>query len=384
MAMTSRRTILTGAAALAMAPRAWAQTRTLYWPTATDWATNDPKAAGFDPARLDAAVKATIADNSTSCLVLRDGKIISEAYGTGGGRGVLREIASAGKSMVSTLTGCCLDEGKIKSLDQSAADFFPQWKGTPKEAITVKHLISMTSGLDDNGLAVRNVMGDQEAINAAARQLNPPGTQWHYNTPVYHLMFHLVARAAGEPFEVYAKRKLLDPLGMKETTWLTNKGHDATGKEVTNYYTANCSARDLARFGMMALGGGAFDGRRVVSATYLKAATSPSQTLNGSYGYLWWENAKPGRAAAAGAATAPPRYLFSGAPADTFAALGALGQNVVVLPTQGIVIVRQGGAAAAGGPANVAQMTAAVVAAMDAPPEVVRNQGPEPVSRPAG
>jgi len=381
--MTTRRTILAGAAAMAAAPRAWAQARTFYWPTATEWATNDPKAAGFDPARLDAAVKAAITDGSTSVMVLRDGKIVNETYGTGGGATVSREIASAGKSMVSVLTGCAVDDGKIKSLSQSGADFFPQWKGTPKEAITVKHLISMTSGLDDAGLAVRNVMGDQAAINAAAALINPPGTRWLYNTPVYHLMFHLVARAAGEPFEAYAKRKLLDPLGMT-STWLMNKGRDAAGKEVTNYYTGICKARDLARFGMMALGGGSWNGRTVVSSSYFKAATSPSQELNPAYGYLWWENARPGRAAAAGAAAAaaPPRYLFGGSPVDTFAALGAAGQNVVVVPSAGLVIVRQG--TAPSGPASQAGLTAAVIAAMDTPPAVVRNAGQAQVPTPAG
>lgn len=367
--MTTRRDILAGGAALGLLPAvAFAQTRTIAWPTATAWQTVDPKAAGFIPEKLDAVVKAAIADRSTSAMVLKDGRIVAEAYGQGGGPGVLREIASAGKSMVSTLTGCCLDEGRIKSLDQSASDFFPDWKGTPKQAITIKHLISMTSGLDDTGLLLRNVVGDQAALNAAAPVKDPPGTVWNYNTAVYHLMFHLVARAAGEPFEAYAKRKLLDPLDMKETTWLTNKGRDASGKEVTNYYTANCSARDLARFGLMALGGGAFDGRRIVSESYLKAATSPSQELNGSYGYLWWENARPGRPAG-GAANAPRRYMFDGSPADTFAALGAQGQNVVVIPSQGLVIVRQG--AVAQGPGVVGTMTEAVISALENRPQAV-------------
>ena len=358
--MTTRRTILAGSTALAATPRAWAQARTLYWPTATEWATMDPRAAGFDPAKLSAAVQAAIADRSTSVMVLKDGRIVSEVYGEGGGPAVSREIASAGKSMVSVLTGCALDDGKIRSLDQSASDFFPQWKGTPKEAITVKQLISMISGLDHGGLAVRNVAGDQAALNAAAPLVNPPGTRWFYNTPVYHLMFHLVARAAGEPFEAYAKRKLLDPLGMT-STWLMNKGRDAAGKEVSNYYTGICKARDLARFGLFALGGGTWNGRTVVSSNYFKAATSPSQDLNPAYGYLWWENARQGRPAAQ---AGPLRYLFDGSPRDTFAALGAMGQNVIVVPSAGLVIVRQGAMPA--GPGSQAALTAAVIAARPA------------------
>ncbi len=361
--MNTRRSVLSAAAVLAAAPRAFAQSRPApYWPGDGAWATSDAKAAGFDAARLAAAVSAAVADASTSVMVLRDGKIVAEAYGAEGGADKLQAIQSAGKSMTSVLTGCCLDEGKIKSLDQSASDFFPEWKGTPKQAITIRHMITMTSGLDDTGLAVRNVMGDQAALNAAAPLINPPGTRWHYNTPVYHLMFHLVQRAAGEPFEAYAKRKLLDPLGMK-STWLTNQGKDAAGKTVTNYYTANCTARDMARFGLMALAGGAWNGKAVVSPGYFRDATRPSQELNGAYGYLWWVAAKPGHAPAD---NSPLKYQFEGAPLDTFAALGALGQNVIVVPSQRLVLVRQGGQGR--GPALTAPMTAAVIAALDNPP----------------
>ena len=296
-------------------------------------------------------------------MVLRDGRIIAEAYGASGGADKLQAIQSAGKSMTSVLTGCCLDDGKIRSLDQSASAFFPEWKGTPKEAVTIRHLVTMTSGLDDTGLAVRNVAGDQAALNAAAPLINPPGTRWHYNTPVYHLMFHLVQRAAGEPFEAYAKKKLLDPLGMTSTTWLTNQGKDAAGKTVTNYYTANCTARDMARFGLMALGGGQWNGKTVVNPGYFRDATRPSQELNGAYGYLWWVNARPGRAPAANALL---RYQFAGAPLDTFAALGAGGQNVIVVPSQKLVIVRQGTQAT--GPGLQAQLTAAVITSLENPP----------------
>jgi CubicO group peptidase (beta-lactamase class C family) len=368
MIMTTRRGILAGAAALAAAPGAWAQGRTLVWPNGGAWQTIEPAAAGFNPARLNAAVQAAVADRSTSVMVLRDGRIVSEVYGQGGGVNVSREIASSGKSMVSVLVGCCLDEGKIKSLDQSAADFVPQWKDTPKAAITIRHLISMTSGLDDAGLAVRNVAGDQSALNAAAAQVAPPGTRWSYNTPVYHLMFHVVARAAGERFEDYAKRKLLDPLGMTGSTWLTNTGKDAAGRDVTNYYTALCTARDLARFGMMGLAGGSFNGRQIVSNSYFKAATSPSQELNAAYGYLFWENAKPGRPAGGQGA---PRHLFAGSPLDTFATLGAAGQNVIVVPSLGLVMVRQG--AMSQGAAGQALMSAAIVAALESPPAVATN-----------
>jgi CubicO group peptidase (beta-lactamase class C family) len=338
--MSTRRELLLAAGAVSLgAGTAAAQAREAYWPSGT-WETLDPAAAGFEPGRLSAAVAAGLEDQSASILVLRGGRMVTEAYGAGGTPERVIEIASAGKSMVSILTGMAIDDGKIKGVEQNAAAFIPEWRGTAKEAITVRHLLTMTSGLDDKGLALRNVAGDQAALNAGAPAAYPPGTHWAYATALYHLMFHVVARAVGEPFEAYAQRRLLTPLGMSGTTWLTNAGQGAQGKPVTNYYTARCTARDLARFGLFAAAGGQWNGRRLVSESYFRDATRPSQALNPAYGYLWWVNAQPGR----GPENAGPlrRQLGEGTPPDAFAALGAGGQDVMVVPSLDLVVVRQG------------------------------------------
>jgi CubicO group peptidase (beta-lactamase class C family) len=311
-----------------------------YWPTLTSWDAVEPSAAGFDPQKLNAALDAAMADRSSDVVLLRGGKIVAERYAADGNVDRKQQIASAAKSMVSVLVGVCLDQGKIKSVDQSAADFIAQWRGTPKAAITIRHLLTMTSGLNDKGLALRGITGDQFAINAAAPQMAPPGTRWAYQTAMFHLLYHVVSHAAGESFEAFATRNLTGPLGMQHTDWVTSAGQGANGP-VTNYYTAACSGRDLARFGLMALRGGRWAGKPVVSAGYLKQATAPSQDLNPAYGFLWWENAKAGYGAEeAVAGTADLR--FDGSPRDTFAALGAGVQAVLVVPSLDLVVVRQG------------------------------------------
>jgi CubicO group peptidase (beta-lactamase class C family) len=335
----TRRSILAGAGGLALGAASPALAATGdYWPAASGWAAVAPAQAGLDAARLSAALDAAMADRSADLLVLRGGRIVAERYAAGAGVTRTQEIASAAKSMVSVLVGVCIDQGRIRGVEQSASDFIPQWKGTPKEAITLRHLLTMTSGLDFRDLKVRGVAGDQFAINAAAPQIAPPGTQWAYATPIFHLLYHVVARAAGEPFEAFAGRNLLEPLGMKDTTWVTNVGQGANGP-VTNYYSARCSARDLARFGLFALRGGRWEARQVVSEAYLRQATAPSQDLNPAYGFLWWENARPGHGALPGE---PIGYRFEGSPHDVFAALGAGGQVVLVVPSLDIVVVRQG------------------------------------------
>lgn len=338
--MTTRRTVLASGAALIAVPSVAAATD--YWPDATDWASREPIAAGFDPVKLSSAIDVAMADRSKSVVVLRGGRRVVERYAAGITPASRQEIASAAKSMISVLIGIAIDKRRIKSVDQRASDFIPQWRNTPQAAITIRHMLTMTSGQDFRNLALRGVAGDQFAINAAAPQAVPPGTRWAYDTATFHLLYHVIARAAGEPFEAFAQRNLLDPLGMTDTGWVTNVGQ-GLGGPVTNYYSARCSARDLARFGLFAQRGGRWAGKQVVSAAYLGAATSPSQDLNPAYGYLWWNNAKPGRGAGVGAGgTETAGYRFEGSPRDSFAAMGAGGQVVMVVRSLDLVVVRQG------------------------------------------
>src|SRR5690606_28573471 len=135
-----------------------------------------------------------------------------------------REVASIGKSLLAVLYAMALEDGFLESYDQAAADFIPVWRDDARAAITLRHLLSMTSGLDDSGLALRGITGDQFAINAAAPLRDPPGERWAYDTAAYHLLFHILARATGERVETYAERRLLGRLGIEDLVWVANEG----------------------------------------------------------------------------------------------------------------------------------------------------------------
>lgn len=287
--------------------------------------------AASDPLR--AAVDAAFADGATGVLVSRRGEVVAERYAPDWPGGRPREVASVAKSVLAVLLAMAVEEGAIRSFDQPAADFIPPWRADARSAITLRHLMSMTAGLDDAGLALRGIRGDQFAINAAAPLRDPPGTRWAYNTAAYHLLFHLLARATGETVDAFAARRLLGPLGMGGTAWVTGQGVGADGP-VTNWYSAACTARDLLAFGQMVLNGG----RGLVSVEALTTLTAPSQELNPSYGLLWWSNARPGFDASGRVGG----RRFPDAPHDVVAALGAGGQAVMVAPSRGVVVVRQG------------------------------------------
>lgn len=289
------------------------------------------------PDAFGAALDLAMAEASTSVLVSRKGVVLAERYAPGWAADRPREVASVAKSVVAVLIAVAVEAGAISSLDQTAADFIPRWRDDARAAITLRHLMSMTSGLDDTGLALRGIMGDQFAINAAAPLRDPPGARWAYNTAAYHLLFHVLERATGQSVEAWARDRLFGPLGLDDTRWITAAGAGAQGP-VTNYYSAASTARDLARFGELILGDGVWNGRRLIGADSLRTLLTPSQALNPSYGLLWWLNARPG----ADAFGRGDSLRFPAAPRDTVAALGAGGQMLLVVPSRELIVVRQG------------------------------------------
>lgn len=278
-----------------------------------------------------------MADRSTAVLVSLNGDIVAERYAPGWGPDRPREVASVAKSILALLIAMAVDDGAFTGLDQAAADFIPAWRNDARAGVTLRHLMSMTSGLDDTGLALRGITGDQFAINAAAPLRHPPGARWAYNTAAYHLLFHILERATGDTVEAWSRPRLFDPLGMDATRWTTSPGSGAEGP-VTNYYSALSTARDLARLGGLVLGEGRWNGRRLLGAEHLRTLLGPSQDLNPSYGLLWWSNLRPG----ADAFGQGDSRRFPSAPVDTVAALGAGGQALLVVPSRRLIVVRQG------------------------------------------
>lgn len=286
---------------------------------------------------LDAVLGLAMAQASTGVLVSVNGEILAERYAPVWPPTRPREVASVAKSILAVLIAMAVEGGAITSLDQAAADFIPVWRTDPRAGITLRHLMSMTSGLDDTGLALRGVAGDQFAINASAPLRAAPRTRWAYNTAAYHLLFHLLERATGQSIESFGRSRLFGPLGMDDTRWITSDGSGEKGP-VTNYYSALSTARDLARFGGLILTGGTWNGRRLVGAEILQTLLDPSQELNPSYGLLWWSNARAG----ADAFGRGDSLRFPSAPRDTIAALGAGGQMLLIVPSRSLIVVRQG------------------------------------------
>lgn len=308
-----------------------------YYPRGKDWETRSPKDAAMDAAALDDAAKYAAEHNSTGLVVVRGGRIVTEHYWQQWTQETAQPIFSSSKSVTATLVGMAIEEGKLKGVEQSASDFVPTWKGSPKEAITIRHMLTMTSGIKVGAVrAVPEV--DAFAETAALPLEHKPGEQWAYNTPVYRMLLRMLEHATNESITQYTNRKFA-PLSLQQSIW--DCGPAPNSKTNCTWYRS--SLRDMSKFGLLILRNGKWDGKQLVSASFVKESTSTSQKLNEAYGYLWWLNGKPSFRLASG--RAGQGLLWPDCPPDAFGALGAQDKKIYVVPSLDLVIARHGGGA---------------------------------------
>ncbi|MEO6573669.1 MAG: serine hydrolase [Polyangiaceae bacterium] len=303
-----------------------------------DWATEAPEAQGLDSSKLEAANDIAAADGSYCLLVIRHGVLVSERYWNGSTAASANPSWSIAKSYASTLVGIAIDRGDLESLDESAADFVPEWKGTEREAITLRNLVSMTSGLKwsafEDYVELATIAQDQTTFAVTQPLADPPGSKWTYDNGGVQILERVFRSATGGTIEQYAEAHLWSKIGA-HATW----GHDPSGNS-TAYANVLTTCRDHARLGYLFLHGGQWAGTSVVSPGYVKTAITPSQNINRAYGLLWWLN---GEAPAEDAMMQKwIGRMVPFAPTDLFAARGFGNQFIDVIPSLDLVVVRFG------------------------------------------
>ena len=320
---------------ITLSPRLQAQDKELYFPlNQGTWEMVRPGDVGWNQVKLQKALDYAGNHRSSGVVILYQGKILAEQYWevpTNKGRysqrvwpknangHVIEDVASAQKSIASILVGIAQEKGLLEIDDPVNLHLGAGWsraEPTQEKAITIRHLITMTSGLSDRGIFERK-----------------PGTKWRYNTPVYAKTVDVVAAVAKMDRHELTRKWLTQPIGMADSTW-TSRG--AIGARVGNSFGFATTARDLARFGLMVMAGGKWGDQIILGdQQYIKEATTTSQKLNPYYGYLWWVNSN---------ANAPKQALrVDTAPKDTFSANGALNRRCFVVPSLQLVVTRLGG-----------------------------------------
>ncbi len=309
------------------------------WPApGTDWKADDPAAHGFDPAKLNAAADYAASNSSRCLVVVRDDRIVGEWYWNGTTRTSAIPTWSLAKSYTSTLVGIAVDEGLIKSIDDPAERYLPQWRDGAHDGVTIRHLLSMTSGLQFDSGADSVEIVDAKDMDAQALALpvtDRPGTTWRYSNQAVQVLEPVLRDATGKDLETFAQEKLWGPLGF-QAHWQ----HDAAG-HVTTYMNVLATCRDHARFGELFLHRGCWGSKRVVSSKWVAEATTPSSSLNRGYGLLWWLNAGT---PVLDSVTFKPEQgrLHPYAPADDYCAEGLGSEMIEVVPSLDLVVVRAG------------------------------------------
>ena len=299
----------------------------------------------IDQAALDAAStwafeRDTPEQDTLSLLVVHRGQIVHERYADGVDMNTRTRTWSTAKSIASTLIGMGVDDGLLDLDAPLGYDFFPSVASAehdPRRAITLRHVLNMSSGLmpvDNSGLeyAIGSGLsywaGSSSVKGARTRAvIREPGTYWDYENYDTLLGVYALKRALGDEkvYREFPRRRLLDKIGMRNTLLSTDRFGDFVLS--SQVYT---NARDLARFGLLYLNGGVWDGERLISEDWIDFVRTPAPATarNGNfYGGQFW---------------LVPDDRKDEVPADAYSTSGNRGQYVVIVPTHDLVIVRRG------------------------------------------
>jgi CubicO group peptidase (beta-lactamase class C family) len=289
------------------------------------------------------------ANNTQAFIVIQDGAILYENYFNGTQRDSIVTSFSVAKSFTSALIGIAIQEGYIHSVDDPITTYLPELaKRDPRfNEITIRHLLLMASGLEYENFRpllfnsddiLTSYYPDQRQISLENTHIiAPPGQYFRYNKYHPQLLGMILERATGMPVTRYLQTKIWDVLGMEfDGSWSTDSEASDFEKMETG---VNARAIDFAKFGVLFLNGGNWQGHQVISKAWVEESTQPFLPENyadyypserfsllpgqGYYTYMWWGMAGEGDA-----------YDFT--------AEGNKGQFIYVSPQKNLVIVRNG------------------------------------------
>ena len=311
--------------------------QTLYFPplsgTAT-WDTLSPSSLGWCLNEIDTLYDYLQQQDTKGFIVLKDGKIVLEKYFGTFTKDSLWYWASAGKTITSFLVGKAQEENYLSTTDTSSTYLSAGWTNctaTQEDKIKIRNQLTMTSGLDDG------VPDNHCTIDTCLNYLADAGTRWAYHNAPYTLLESVLTTATGQTINTYTYNKLKLKTGMTGA-W--------TFVDYDNVFFSK--VRSMARFGLLMQNNCIWNTDTLLyDTTYMHQMTNTSQSLNLSYGYLWWLNGKSSYM------VPTSQVVFSGsyapaAPNDMFAGLGKNGQIVSISKSAGLVVIRMGNQVSSG------------------------------------
>ncbi len=274
--------------------------------------------------------------NVHSILIVKDGKLVFEEYFYEHHKNKLHELRSATKSFISALTGIAIDKGFIKSKNETALSFFPEYSfannSNAKKRITIENLLTNQSGLDCDVSNPKSV-GNETTMNNSDDWIkftldlpmsDSTGGKGMYCSGNPIVLGRIIEKATKQTLPEFAKQNLFNPLGIKNYVW--NFKPDRSSVET--FCQVNLTSRDMAKFGLLYLDKGSWNGKQIISKDWVNQSLKKYSIVQGvDYGYLWWN-----------------KYLdANGIRYYTYAAQGNGGQKIYLFQEQNMVIVITGG-----------------------------------------
>jgi CubicO group peptidase (beta-lactamase class C family) len=305
--------------------------QTIYFPplsSTAQWDTISPASLGWCTNRIDSLYNFLNLQNSKAFIVLKDGKIVLEKYFDSFTKDSVWYWASAGKTITSFLVGKAQKDGLLSINDISSKYLGTGWTScTPAQEneITIRHQLTMTTGLDDG------VPDNHCTTNTCLIYKAPVATRWAYHNATYTLLEKVLENATNQNINIYTQAALKTKTGITGA-WFT--------VDYDNVFYSK--PRSMARFGLLYLNKCIWGTDTLLhDSSYLRQSINSSQTLNNSYGYLWWLNGKSSYMVPTSQFVIPGSYAPA-APADMYAGIGKNGQIVSIAPSLGLVVVRMG------------------------------------------
>lgn len=316
--------------------------------TGDGWAVSTPSVEGFDESALAAALERLRTEGSggiDAVVVMRNDKLVAEAYYNGYDRDTLHDVRSVTKSITSALAGIAIDRGLV-SLDDTIAQHIPNFESYPgiddrKRSIRIDDLLNMRTGMscaDNSSASPGNEtymyrQDDWVRFALGIPMVMDPGQSMSYCSAGVMLLGHIIATRSGGKLEDFAASYLFGPLGISQVRWL----HSPMGVTNANS-TFQIRARDAAKFGSLYLNGGTWKGVPVVPPAWVERSFTSTTTfsIDHGYGWLWWK----------------ARFVVRGTLREGMLASGNGGNFIFVLPSESLVTVISASNYNQGGPSE--------------------------------
>ncbi|MBK6825679.1 MAG: beta-lactamase family protein [Chitinophagaceae bacterium] len=238
----------------------------------------------INKSKLDTLLKRAKQNNSEAVIIYKDNKLVSEKYFGIGQANMKIESMSCTKSIVGLAVACLLTDNLIDSLDIPVSNYYPEWRQGQKQFITIRHLVNMTSGLQNNPNASIEIYPSPDFVQLAlaAELSSKPGEIWAYNNKSLNLMAGVIKSITGKRMDIYIGERLFRPLGITDFSWSL----DSLGNP---HVMSGCQIKpmDFAKVGLLLLNKGKFNNEVVIAEKHIAQVTTPCKQYNG-YGMLWW------------------------------------------------------------------------------------------------